>query len=694
MAKTYAPRLNGQVSDQEWFNGLQEDAQHYTSQYSNVKESTFAGGATGNGLTDDTAAIAAAFADADANNRSVFFPPGTYLTGTIDYKMQPVIGTHKNQCIILGKPSQDVFHVNASVGQFYRQAGLFANLTIKVDDSVDASASFPWRQGTYAPIGNAGYAVDWDNRLDPSPPMAIDWHFENLEITGSGHVNGGRNNACGWYVQSNHLSQCIIDGVNWSYLTHGWSDHWSTLNLTAGTNSRDHCKVNDAHFLRCAYEWRIVNWGVMDIANVMFHGGNNVVSLEIMGKNTSSTGKSHSIHMTALEFAGATATGTPPSGLIVHPEVENLTIDGMTVSGMLTVDWAASYSRLTGCGFQTTSPGGIPSLIVSGNNNLMLLYGIGADAEPYGFDAVKDTGAGNQIFIQSRNTAIPYQIESLTPDGRYGKLRDVHPVMLGITDPLPISGNDWLINPRMLKPSGTQGTTWDYVRDETADFRMVLRDTDGTFNLDNNNINGDDGFYVGKFLPATKVRVYVKAKLATGGTQTLTLQTLVPTVTKGQIVGATWTSSYTVNSFDADLTGMTGSTLRLAFGIVGGGGVAPLDVAAIWFRPWTNDTLDSMQGMSADNGDASKTLVVGTDQYAQRWATAITANRTVTLPTSANQGQIRPNARFRINRESTATGAFTLTVNPPARTVAIGSWLEFMYDSPANVWRVIGGGTL
>jgi hypothetical protein len=94
-----------------------------------------------------------------------------------------------------------------------------------------------------------------------------------------------------------------------------------------------------------------------------------------------------------------------------------------------------------------------------------------------------------------------------------------------------------------------------------------------------------------------------------------------------------------------------------------------------------------IQTISADRGDASITLVAGTDEGVQRYATALTANRTVTLDTSfAYRG-----ARFRVVR--TGLGAFTLDVGG-LKTVpsATAAWVEVMHDGTA--WRLIGYGTL
>lgn len=60
-------------------------------------------GATGNGTTDDTAAIQRAVTDAVANNRAVFFPAGTYLhTSTLTFTGVSVVGAG-NATVLLAK---------------------------------------------------------------------------------------------------------------------------------------------------------------------------------------------------------------------------------------------------------------------------------------------------------------------------------------------------------------------------------------------------------------------------------------------------------------------------------------------------------------------------------------------------------------------------------------------------------------
>lgn len=91
--------------------------------------------------------------------------------------------------------------------------------------------------------------------------------------------------------------------------------------------------------------------------------------------------------------------------------------------------------------------------------------------------------------------------------------------------------------------------------------------------------------------------------------------------------------------------------------------------------------------VSADRGDTSQTLVVGTDAQTQRWATALTVNRTITLSTAGAQN----GDGWRIVR--TGLGAFTLDFGGlktlPAGTAA---WACAQYDGSA--WRLTGYGVL
>jgi hypothetical protein len=89
--------------------------------------------------------------------------------------------------------------------------------------------------------------------------------------------------------------------------------------------------------------------------------------------------------------------------------------------------------------------------------------------------------------------------------------------------------------------------------------------------------------------------------------------------------------------------------------------------------------------MAVDSGNQSITLTPGTDHEYQRFATALTANRTVTLSTT---GALNGH-RFSVSRPG--GGAFTLDVGG-LKTLAASEWCVVMYDGSA--WRLVSYGAL
>ena len=95
--------------------------------------------------------------------------------------------------------------------------------------------------------------------------------------------------------------------------------------------------------------------------------------------------------------------------------------------------------------------------------------------------------------------------------------------------------------------------------------------------------------------------------------------------------------------------------------------------------------------MSADNGDASKNLTVGTSERTQRWATVLTAERTADLQsTGAYTG-----ARFRAERLESATGGYALSVKTGSTVLArlaAGQWADVEHTGSA--WILVARGNL
>lgn len=84
--------------------------------------------------------------------------------------------------------------------------------------------------------------------------------------------------------------------------------------------------------------------------------------------------------------------------------------------------------------------------------------------------------------------------------------------------------------------------------------------------------------------------------------------------------------------------------------------------------------------VSADNGDAIKTLQYRVNEPTQRWNTALTANRAVTLSTTG----AKAGSAFHIVRQAGATGASTLDVGVgPLKSLAVSQWCDVEYDGAA-----------
>ena len=102
---------------------------------------------------------------------------------------------------------------------------------------------------------------------------------------------------------------------------------------------------------------------------------------------------------------------------------------------------------------------------------------------------------------------------------------------------------------------------------------------------------------------------------------------------------------------------------------------------------WVRQGSGSLKGVSLDNGDANATLVFGTSYEVQLFATTLTANRNVTLPSTG----IINGSKFRVVR--TGLGAFTLTVGAlkiiPNSTAA---FVDVEYNGTA--WILTGYGAL
>lgn len=110
---------------------------------------------------------------------------------------------------------------------------------------------------------------------------------------------------------------------------------------------------------------------------------------------------------------------------------------------------------------------------------------------------------------------------------------------------------------------------------------------------------------------------------------------------------------------------------------------------------WVGTTVEAVLqeiagGIAPDNGDADVTFTNASSARVQRFNTALTANRTLTISTSS----AKEGAEVIIVRGSGATGNFTLSFGSLATLRAPGEWAMARYDAGTSAWVLAGYGIL
>lgn len=174
--------------------------------------------------------------------------------------------------------------------------------------------------------------------------------------------------------------------------------------------------------------------------------------------------------------------------------------------------------------------------------------------------------------------------------------------------------------------------------------------------------------------------VYLPAALEAGKWYRVVLYGTLTATPRGRyiIIKATNAAAYSATLNVARLHAFTVDDIRTLAGFVRHG----------WFNPNTQPMLPT----SADNGDADLTLVLVQDAKTQRFNTALTAGRTVTLPTvgTAVIG-CGAGAKYRVVRQASATGASGLDVGG-LKTLAVSEWCDVEHDGTA--WLLTAYGAL
>jgi hypothetical protein len=338
--------------------------------------------AAGDGTTDDTDALAEAFAAADGNG-VVYLPPGTYLTDTIIWRGQSVIGAGSNLTTIKGKPSQDVVRCHATADES-RQYMTLRGFRVVVDDSVDASASFSNRGG----VGNAGFAQDFPDANEDDPPYSPNFHkWQDVTFWGLSETVGGQNNSCGIYEQFRLSNAASYRDLLFYRLEYGW---WQDApdNVASIELARDHVSGNTLHFNGCGDSLQFTNCLAWNIDYLTFHSTSNT-AIAFVGVQSSARNANHLIDIRNLVIDVAT------DAFSWSGDAWNLSVQTALILVEDAVEWAAHISDVTNLHMHLDTDLATP-LIVSGDRNFIEFSTNGA---AYDAALVSETGSGNKVWI-------------------------------------------------------------------------------------------------------------------------------------------------------------------------------------------------------------------------------------------------------------------------------------------------------
>jgi len=114
-------------------------------------------GATGDGVTDDTAAVQAAMDKANASGRPLYFPPGTYLISdsiTLSSTSLKVCGAGYASIIDIGTNAIAAFKLDLLVTPSQQIEHIFEDLFIKGDDATPGQQFLNYKSGAMANYGD------------------------------------------------------------------------------------------------------------------------------------------------------------------------------------------------------------------------------------------------------------------------------------------------------------------------------------------------------------------------------------------------------------------------------------------------------------------------------------------------------------------------------------------------------------
>lgn len=537
------------------------------------------------GVVASTAAIQACFADAAAEARPVLHPGGIIKTDVVNYQHQSIIGPGAKLAVWKGLPRKDVFHLDPAVSwaaSALTDGPVLKGFRIIVDDSQDASGDFPQRGG----VGNAGIATDYANGATAPNQRLFYASIDDVFIAGASGVSGGQNKSAGIYNQL-VPTDCRIGKLIFARLAYGWWDDYPTSNATSVEIAGDDMAWEYLYFDLCGKALRLVNCDYGLIGQLVIHGGTHGIEFASVPSQTRQSSGQIRVKKATVE----TSTVSPLNISGAGHTFEDLWIGGDIVAPVVIGGNETAFDVLT---LATTVPS-MPQIRLTGDRNTIKRLRLQSDPTgAYGRNLIDDQGHGNRVevnfYSQLLYTSRTKRSVNYSRDDRVIHNRDALSIFSGHVSPLFHSGNDLLVNPESFSPEPyeTEGVDWMRVFDPTTEFGQILRII-GPANPTISYLNGVNAFQAGKTLPLGKVRIYVRAKLGGAGTQFVSLYTGATSLGSAQ---ASWTTSFSTFSFDADLTGRAvGDPLSIVFGVQAG--TSPLDIEWVAFRPYCADVLNS-----------------------------------------------------------------------------------------------------
>lgn len=540
---------------------------------------------------DDTVAIQAAFDAADAatvpaspsffvNSVPVRFPRGNCLTGKITWKGQSIIGAGSADTILTGKSSQDILFADPTAAQNEWDFTI-EGISFNVDDTTDVSGSLN-RSG----VGNAAIAVEFNDGDRVGGPTGK-WtrcRFRNVLFRSTSYVSGGQNSSAGEYFQGHFKQSCSYENVQYWRLEYSLYEDAPNLNTTSVELFRDYNEYTNLFLNGTKNGPRFINNQHCVISGAQI--GSFDTGLVLTGIQTQTRAKS--TQCSILSWFGEQLTG---------PGTNAMQIDGADHTLLnITSSSSVNGAKITLNADDSTWIGGFLSngdntsaLTVAGDRNRIERLAVRSPSE-----YPVDTGRGNTILstrLWAGGGAGGEQL-NLGYSTLPVNVRDIDAIHRGYTATPYLSARNLFADPSVFHPIGGTVT---HVADSTADFGSVIRIT-GTGGAvswnaqDPNQIGFPGGLKIPDFLPATLVRVFVKAKIDVAESALLNFK--VDTVVQPGSKSIAWTTAFTVGYIDVDLSGLTSSNvLQIAMNNTVEATATQFDIAWVAFLPVSEFTL-------------------------------------------------------------------------------------------------------